>query len=522
MSLDARLATHLLIVLLLLLPGLGGVFIQGDEDLQRRLSLAEPPSPTPATLADSGPIPAATAPAPGEPTPAARGAAAFLTPVPPSPTPLLPTATSLPAATTIAALPSPTPSLSSARATRALPQGQGRVALAQPLPPPNRDEPSADEEPLPLPPTRAAEPAPAPRPSRFGGPPLIPDRQLERIIHGLIAENGGGTFGVAVKDLDSGRGALIESDREFPAASLFKLPVMYEVFKQRDAGTLRFTEVLWVTAEAASYDLGTLTVPVNGGLYLGDALERMITYSDNVSAWLLLRRTGALTLNQDMAALGLVHTRVRLDDLSTSPGDMLDLLELIHHGHGLEAGTAGEMIALLLAQQVNDRLPALLPEGTLVAHKTGNWGGAAHDVGIVYSPAATYAIAALTEDLPDVARGSRTIARISRAVYDYFNGELPPHTVSPPPTPGRNAIVRGTFPPPSSTPTSTPEPSPMLEAAPTLEASPTAAGSPTRRLRATATPRPSARPSATRAAGATVNRSPQATASPARESDQGA
>lgn len=45
------------------------------------------------------------------------------------------------------------------------------------------------------------------------------------------------------------------------------------------------------------------------------------------------------------------------------------------------------MLGRLERQQINDRLPAQLPEGTRVAHKTGNLGFITHDAGIVWNKA---------------------------------------------------------------------------------------------------------------------------------------
>jgi len=75
------------------------------------------------------------------------------------------------------------------------------------------------------------------------------------------------------------------------------------------------------------------------------------------------------------------------------------------------------MLDLMLAQQVNDRLPALLPPGTEVAHKTGNLPEVTNDVGIVYDPQPAYVIAVLSENGGE----AEPIAALSLAVYEYFN-----------------------------------------------------------------------------------------------------
>lgn len=230
-----------------------------------------------------------------------------------------------------------------------------------------------------------------------------------------------GTFGIAVKDLATGRGFLVNPDLEFPAASLFKLPVMFEVFKQNRLGLLSMDEELEITEHYAEYDLGTLDMEVGDKVRLARALERMIVVSDNTSAVMLLDRTGVANVNRDMKDLGLEHTRILAEGLTTSPQDMLLFMEMLAMGKGVDPETSQAMVQLLLRQQVNDRIPLLLPRGTPVAHKTGNWDGIVHDVGIVFSPRATYVIALLAQDLADVRAGTRALAEVSREVYDYFN-----------------------------------------------------------------------------------------------------
>jgi beta-lactamase class A len=92
------------------------------------------------------------------------------------------------------------------------------------------------------------------------------------------------------------------------------------------------------------------------------------------------------------------------------------------------------MIDLLLAQRVNDRLPAQLPPGTRVAHKTGNLGGIIHDVGIVYAPEAPFVIALLAEDAWDYSEVATAQAALTRAVYDHLVTAAAAPTASPTPT----------------------------------------------------------------------------------------
>ncbi|HZU06316.1 MAG TPA: serine hydrolase [Chloroflexota bacterium] len=291
-------------------------------------------------------------------------------------------------------------------------------AAPQASTPGEMDSPAAQAAPA----ADAPHDAAAADPLEIGG--LIEDAALAALVQQHLAPLRG-VFGVAIKDLDSGRGVLINADRMLPAASLFKLAVMYEVFRQHDAGQLQLTERLTLSAHYAQYDLGTLDLPVGSVLSIQDALERMITRSDNSTANLLLDRVGVANVNATMRALGLEATRIAREQLTTSAHDMLRLLERIARGQGPSAASSAAMLQLLLAQRVNDRLPAQLPPGTPVAHKTGNLPGIVHDVGIVYAPGATFVIALLAAEAPEVGAVTQAEATLARAVYDYFTPAAP-------------------------------------------------------------------------------------------------
>jgi beta-lactamase class A len=272
-----------------------------------------------------------------------------------------------------------------------------------------------------------------------------------------------GKFGVAIKDLASGRGVLIDADGEYEAASLFKLWVMYEVYKQREAGNVSFAEHLVLTERHVAYDLGTLDRPAGASIPLVEALERMITISDNSSAILLTDRVGAFNINRDLRELGMLHTRLILDDLVTSPADVLGFLEMLAQGEAVSPQASAEMIHLMARQRINDRIPKLLPEGVVVAHKTGNLPGVVNDVGVVYGPEAAFIIAVLTSNTTNEAEAARATGDLAATAYEHFRGSSAPlapsfPTLAPSPTKGLSS--------PTPAPTDTAVPSVAVPANP--------------------------------------------------------
>jgi beta-lactamase class A len=297
---------------------------------------------------------------------------------------------------------------------------QGEVPTCyQPTP----EEPALEGTPA-EPSQRIASPGLVPEPSYYQPLPLQEDPALEERLREVLGDEID-AYGIVVKSLEDGRGAAINADKVFYAASLFKVAVLYEVFHQRSLGLLDFQEELLVTPYYASFDLGTLPVGICETISIDEALHAMTAFSDNVSAVLLQDRVGSANINQSLAALGLTTTRLLPDDLPTTAGDMALLMEMIARGQAVDEEASQEMVNLLAGEELDNGLRAGVPADTTVAHKTGNWSNATHDAGIVYLPAgqagapsAPYVIAILSE------KGYETVLtkEISKAVWEYYNG----------------------------------------------------------------------------------------------------
>jgi beta-lactamase class A len=272
--------------------------------------------------------------------------------------------------------------------------------------------------------------------------------QLDQALVGVD-----GHVSIAVKDLASGRGAALDGDREMPSASLYKLPVLFSVFETG----LSMGEELPITEEARSYDSGTMELGVGETLTVAEALERMVTLSDNTAAVMLGSRVGANRINADLAGLGMETTHYSLERMTTSALDMLRYLDLLSRGRMVSPAASADMLHLMLRQRVNDRLPRLLPDDVQVAHKTGNLPGTVNDVGIVYGPTSSVAIVALVSDTPDETAAATGIAKLAQAAYTYFEEQPGGSFGRPviPPAPARAIPPVWREPRPVPTPTAT-------------------------------------------------------------------
>ena len=264
-----------------------------------------------------------------------------------------------------------------------------------------------------------------------------PDPQVvneQRLREAVFAPFRGvtGHFGIVVKDLATGQTVRLNEQYPFQAASLYKLPVMYEVFKQRDLDLFSLSEEMTIGADDVAMDLGSLPWPVGTRITIGTALDRMVTLSDNSGAYMLAKKVGSPRINEDMLSLGLPSTHVRGDDLQTSAADMARLLEMIARGEALSSETSAEMVHLMARQQVRNRIPVKMPPEAVVANKTGNWEAAAHDVAIVYGPRATFVIALLSDGITDFDALYDAMSTSARNVYDLVNDPSFGSSASPP------------------------------------------------------------------------------------------
>ena len=301
--------------------------------------------------------------------------------------------------------------------------GPGRLRAADPSAPARQTTPvavvaAAPAAPTPSGPSPAADAPVLARPWDATAPGIDIDPALvTRLDEALVGVDG--HVGVAVEDLGSGRGAVLNGNDELAAASLYKLPVLYTVF---DTG-LSMAEELPITEEARSYDAGTMELGVGETLSVAELLERMVTLSDNTSAVMLGSRVGATRVNASIRSLGLETTHYSLERMTTSALDMLHVLDLLAHGKLVSPSASADMLHLLLRQRVNDRIPRLLSDNVQVAHKTGNLPGTVNDVGILYGPSSTIVVAALVSETTDETAAATGIARLALAAESYFEAQ---------------------------------------------------------------------------------------------------
>jgi len=267
------------------------------------------------------------------------------------------------------------------------------------------------------------------------------DSVLER-IQARIAEEPGTQVGLAYLDLASGDTLFLNADTSFHAASTMKVPVMIELFRRANTGSFRMDQGLLMVNQFASIVDGSLYALDPGSdsdstLYhrIGERvrvdtlLRLMITRSSNFATNTLITLVGADAVTRTMRSLGAQRIQVLrgVEDgkafekglnNTTTARDLGLILRAIEEGRAASAGATREMLQILQAQEFNEKIPAGLPPGTRVAHKTGEITAVSHDAAIVYPPGRKpYVLVVLTRGISDGNRASKLIADISALVY---------------------------------------------------------------------------------------------------------
>ena len=255
-----------------------------------------------------------------------------------------------------------------------------------------------------------------------------------------LIDASGAEVAVVLRTIDGKRELLVDPDKIFHAASTMKVPIMIELFRQAETGQLKLDDPLAVKNEFHSIVDGSVyqlsvgddsdaEVYKNVGktMPLRDLCEAMITVSSNFAANLLIERVGAENVRKTVTRLGgdgMVVLRGVEDQKAfdkgmnnaTTAGALAVLLQKLAAGTAVSPKADAEMVAILKRQKFNDGIPAGLPPGTPVAHKTGSITKIHHDAAIVYGPH-PYVLVVLTRGIQDQKVSAALMALISREIW---------------------------------------------------------------------------------------------------------
>jgi beta-lactamase class A len=260
-----------------------------------------------------------------------------------------------------------------------------------------------------------------------------------------------------------GKSAFVDADVVMHAASTMKIAVLIEVLRRSERGTIsldagvpvvnRFKSVVdgsEFALDPADDEDPSLYEHLGQDVPVRELARRMIVRSSNLATNLLLERVTPVAVQATIESLGTRNMRVVrcLEDAKafdkgitnvTTARDLATLLRAIAERTAFR-DPATQQIAfdLLGAQEFNDMIPAGVPPGTRVMHKTGDITRIRHDAAIVVPAVGAktpYVLVVLTRGFDDPKEATEAVVQVSRAVWAAHARSI---GVSEAPTPARS------------------------------------------------------------------------------------
>ncbi len=269
-------------------------------------------------------------------------------------------------------------------------------------------------------------------------PPRL-QRELERF---LTSAPAAAEVGLAIHDLATRREIVHRPDAAYHPASTVKTCVMMEAFHQAAQGEFSLDDTLVVKNRFHSIADGSIFSlrPEDDGetdlynhlrkrLPIRDLIVRMITRSSNLATNLIIEKISGRRVTQFMFELGVPDLLVLrgpednrayaagMNNSATARG-LMKILVSLAEGKVVSPSASEEMVGILKQQRFNEGIPARLPLGVDVAHKTGWNEMMYHDMAIVYPPERDpYVLVVLTSGMREGDEAPAFVAELSSIVY---------------------------------------------------------------------------------------------------------
>ncbi|WP_165072771.1 serine hydrolase [Paludisphaera rhizosphaerae] len=267
-------------------------------------------------------------------------------------------------------------------------------------------------------------------------------------VHTVIAPYGSGAVvEIALHDLETGRAHLIRADEPIHPASTMKVPVMLEAYRQAEAGLIKLDDQLEIknqfaslvdgspyTLDAADDSETTLYKRIGGKAAVRELVLLMITESSNLATNILIEKLGAVNVTNFMKKLDAGDLKVLrgveddkafaagMNNVGTARG-LMTILTRLAEGTAVSKTADAAMMDVLRAQKFNDGIPAGLPKGTVVAHKTGSITNVYHDAAVVEPPGRKpFVLVVMTRGIEADHAARKVVAEIARAAYEEVVG----------------------------------------------------------------------------------------------------
>jgi beta-lactamase class A len=254
-----------------------------------------------------------------------------------------------------------------------------------------------------------------------------------------------GIVGVSILGIESRDTLNYNGNARLVMQSVMKFPIALTIMHWVDTGKITLNQMVHITKKDLPKNYSPLRdkyPKADVDVSISDLLGYMVTQSDNDACDILIGvLKGPKTVQDYMLRSGIKNIAIRASeaDMAASwelqytdwckPYEMTNLLDQFYTGKLLTKPSTDFLLKLMTDGDRLPRLKALLPAGTVVAHKTGSSGTspeglspATNDVGIITLPNGKHlAISVFVcNSTADEATREGVISKIAKAVYDAY------------------------------------------------------------------------------------------------------
>jgi len=247
-----------------------------------------------------------------------------------------------------------------------------------------------------------------------------------------IAKSTNGVVGITALDLANGDRFGVNDSLVFPQGSAIKIPILIELYRHFDAGTLRPDErvILRATDQVGGSGVSQWFADGHSALSLHDLAVLMITLSDNTATNILIDRLGMPNVNRAMDSFGLPSIRVQRKMIQpresavgneniATPRDAAQIMRRIHTCDLPMSKERCGALRRILELPKSGPFPASVPGSVRVAWKPGGVEGVETAWGLFALPGRPYVLAVMV-NYGDSPESTRALRESAQAAYEYF------------------------------------------------------------------------------------------------------
>ena len=285
-----------------------------------------------------------------------------------------------------------------------------------------------------------------------------------------IARAFEGRMGFYFEDLTSGKTHQYAAAERYPTASVCKITVMAELFRQDAEGILSLNDRKRMVDRYSTHGSGQLKLMQDEPeISLRDYCRMMITISDNMATDLLMETVGLANVNAFLDRLGCPNTRTSAtmgryhyrmtyqehlptnrandvlqadasaagandfksvsymdspDNNVAAPAEMGRIMKRLYNGTLVSSDASLQMLEMMKNARDLRMIRRDLPRDIVVAQKSGSSGRIKGNVGIVYLPSGPMIVSAFATANSNDVRADEAIAEVCRLAYAAFCPEV--------------------------------------------------------------------------------------------------